>query len=255
MFLLQQPEKRNYVITALLMMFLVIIIANRHMGLSSYQQSYAVCTQRVVELTERAEAYGQEQLKECQSQLMILKEVQGRFEESSTNSLTVIKQLEDSKAIYSKHADQAVKDKEKCTNQLNRIELEKYQYFQNMSLLDGDKRELNVKFMTCSDQLVKCAQEADELEAKLSHAAKEKYGFVHHLKNEEIRYHVLSRNNIACSEQLTMCNEQLDECKLLKQEMKTAEEFKFNILIVVVVVGMLVALVVVIVLCSNKQNK
>ena len=87
-------------ITALLMMFLVIIIANRHMGLSSYQQSYAVCTQRVVELTERAEAYGQEQLKECQSQLMILKEVQGRFEESSTNSLTVIKQLEDSKAIY-----------------------------------------------------------------------------------------------------------------------------------------------------------
>ena len=238
-----QSEKRNrilYVIAALLMTSLVmIIIANRRMGLSSYQQSYAVCTQQVVELTERAGACGQEQLtelKQCQSKLMILNEVQGRFEESNTNynslTVTIIKQLEESKAIYSKQADQAVKDKEKCKNQLNRILLEKDQFLQNMLLLDGDKRELNIKFMTCNGQLVKCNQEADELEAKLSHAAKEKDGFVYRLKHEEIRYHVLSRNNVACSEQLTMCNGQLDECSmLLKQEMKTAEkldEFKLH---------------------------
>ena len=232
---LQQMEKLHqrylYRITTLLLsIFLVVIIANRHMGLSSYQQSYAVCTQRVVELTERA----------------------GAFEESSTKSLTVIKQLEESMAIYSERADQAVKDKEKSKKQL-----EKYQFFQNMSLLDRDKRELNVKLIACSDQLAKCAQEADELEAKLSDAAKEKDRFVHNLKHEKIRYHVLSRNNVAISKQLTMCNEQLDECKLSKQEMKTAEEFKFNVLIIfiVVVVGMMGALVTVSVFRSNKQNK
>ena len=234
---LQQMEKLHqrylYGITTLLLsIFLVVIIANRHMGLSSYQQSYAVCTQRVVELTERA----------------------GAFEESSTKSLTVIKQLEESMAHYSKQADQAVKDEEKCKKQLDHKESEKYQYFQNMSLLDGDKRELNVKLMTCSDQLVKCGQEADELDTKLSDAAKEKDEYVHHLKHEEIRYHVMSRNNVAISEQLTMCNEQLGECKLSKQEIKTAEEFKFNVLIVAVV-GMMGALVAVSVFCSNKQNK
>ena len=128
-------------------------------------------------------------------------------------------------------------------------------------MLNGDNRELNIKLRTCSDQFTKCTQEADKLEAKLSDAAdkleaklsdaaKEKDGFVHHLKHEEIRYHVLSRNYFAISEQLTKCNEQLDECKLSKQEMKTAEEFKFNVLIIFIVamMGMMGALVAVSVL-------
>ena len=273
---LQQMEKLHqrylYGITTLLLsIFLVMIIANRHIGLSSYQQSYAVCTQQVVELTERVGACGQEQLtelKQCRSELMILKEVQGRFEESSTSSLTVIKQLEDLKASYSKQADIALKNQENCENKLNHTELERNICFQNISLLNGDNRELNIKLRTCSDQLTKWTQEADKLEAKLSDAAdkletklsdaaKEKDEYVHHLKHEEIRYHVLFRNNVACSEQLTMCNEQLDECKLSKQEMKTAEEFKFNVLIIfiVVVVGMMGALVTVSVFRSNKQSK
>ena len=220
---LQQMEKLHqrylYVITTLLLLsiFLVVII----MGLSSY----AVCTQQVVELKKRAEA--------C--------------EESSNKSLTVIKQLEESMANYSKQADQAVEDKEKCKKQLDHKE---YQCSLNMSLLNGDKRELIVKLRACSDQQEKCDQEADEFKAKLSHAAKEKDWFVQNLEHEKIRYHKLFRNIVAISEQLTMCNGQLDECKLSKQEIKTAKEFKFNVLIVFVV-GMMGALVAVSVFRSN----
>ena len=230
---LQQMEKvcqkYLYVITTLLLLiFFAVIIANLNM-------SYDVCTQQVVELTERAGACGREQLtelKECQSKL---KEVQGRFEESSTSSL---KQWEDSKAIYSKQADQALKDQENCKNRLERTELEK-----NMSLLDGDKRELNVKFMICSDQLEKCTQETDELEAKLSHAAKKKDESVHDLRNEEIQY-------VKCSEQLKTCNGQLDECKRSKQEvMKDAEGLKSLIFVVVVGVALCACL------CPKKHNK
>ena len=236
---LQQMEKLHqrylYVITTfLLSIFLVVIIANRHMELSSCQQSDAVCNQRKVELTETVRA----------------------FEESSTKSLTVIKQLEESMASHSNRADQAIKDKKKCEKHLDHKESEKYQYFQNMSLLDGDKRELIVKLRACSDQLEKCNQEADEFKAKLSHAAKEKDRFVHNLEHEKIRYHKLSRNNVAISEQLTTRNEQLDECKLSKQEIKTAEEFKFNVLIIFIVamMGMMGALVAVTVFCAKQNN-
>ena len=189
---LQQMEKLHqrywYGITTLLLsIFLVVIIANRHMGLSSCQQSYAVCTQRVVELTERARAF-EESCAVCTQQVVELTERARACEESHNKSL---KQLEESMANYSKQAVQAVEDtfcKEKCKKQLDHKE---YQCSLNMPLLDGDKRELIVKLMTCSDQLVMCGQEADELEAKLSDAAKEKDRFVHNLKHEKIRYQVL----------------------------------------------------------------
>ena len=199
---LQQMEKKYlYGITAFLLLIFFVVI----MGLNSYQRSYDVC--------------------------------QSKLTESSTTSLTVTKHLEDSKAIYSKQVDQALKDQENFKNRLEHTELEKNQYFQNMSLLDGDKRELNVKFMICSDQLVKCAQKTDELEAKLSDAAKEKDESVHHLKNKEIQH-------VKCSEQLTMCSRLLDECKLSKQH--EAGGFMF----IIVVVGCVAVLCTC--LCTNK---